>query len=128
MGLQSDTVISSAITSTSRTKIGTISIPGGKGGILKYVLINYHGTAESGVSQGGIVELESDVVQLKPLKLPLDVREGLITTSGGIGYVGGVGYLLPYGHRIPDNDTIDVYVTLNDDQSTKVRVTLLWEK
>ena len=68
-----------AITSTSRTEVGTYAVPGGKGGKLIAVLVGYHGTAESAVQQGGLIELENDAEDWLPFEFLLDIREGLVT-------------------------------------------------
>lgn len=69
-----------AITSTSRTSVGTYKIPGGRAGTLKSITVGYNGTAESGVGQSGIVDFEYDGKEKwKPLELLLDARAGLIS-------------------------------------------------
>jgi len=116
------TLIGSAVTSTSRAKTGTITIPGGKGGVLTHVEFQVFGTLETVVNSGGLVELENDAVDWKPFEF---YTHGLTCVTAGAAKAKPL--RIPVHKKLPANSTVTVWYTPQDDQSQKLAVTIYWD-
>lgn len=117
-----DVITGAAVTSASRASPGTYTVPGGKGGVLIGIEVTIFPTAETVVQSGGLIEIENDSVDYKPLEFY--VGGVTVVTEGG-------GNIKPYLFKchkpFPGNSVLTAYYTPDDDQSQKCMITFIWE-
>lgn len=112
----------SAVTSIARAESGTITIPSGKRGRVIDIAIYVFPTVETVVNAGGLVEIENDAIDWKPLSMV--VGGSTCVTEGG-GRVKPTHF--PVDLKLPSPSTITVYFTPYDNQSQSISVAITWE-
>lgn len=123
MGDHSLSVVSAALTATTRSAVSEITVPGGKGRIftLHTVKVVNYPTVETVVNSGGMVELENDSVDWKPFELP--TRAISVVTEGG-GQIKENVYKC--NKPLPAGSKVQCYFNPYDNQSQKFAVTIIY--
>lgn len=120
---------SEAVTSKSRAAVAQaarnnqISIPGDKGGRLKFVSLLTWPTAETVVNSGGIVELINDAIDITPAFFITGLNS--VITDGGVNMRPS---FVPFPGNVMANSNYNAFYTPYDDQSQTVSVYLMWER
>lgn len=116
-------LVGAAVASVSRASTGTITIEGGKGGVLTALEFQVLGVvAAGGIDLGGLVELECDAREWKPFKFYTNSSQ-VLTTGGVVGKV----LRIPVHKDLPAGSTITVWYTPYTTDSQKLAVCLHWE-
>ena len=115
---------SAALTQVTEAKEHvSITIPAGKGGVLKAVCVLAAGTLETVVNGGGKVVLHNSSANWEPFEFTTGYQTTV--TEGG-------DYMEPFRFacekELPGNTTVTVDYTPYDNQSQRLQVTLIWEK
>lgn len=118
--------VSKTISSTSKTEVGTITVPSQARRIIG-IWTNYTMTPTASKSQFGIVELSGDgVYNASPLKFPLnasDAYAGTLTSDAPNKQT----KIIPVDIPVNTKTNITVSVTLADSTSTTVYVGVIFE-
>lgn len=122
MTSQRKSLVGSAVTSTSRATTGTITIEGGKGGVLTAVEFQVFGVQTTVVDLGGKVELENGSIDWKPFEFYTNMLSA-VDAGGAEGKV----LRIPVHKKLPANSTVTVYYTPHNAASQKLAVCLHWE-
>lgn len=116
-------VVSAALTATTRSAVSEITVPGKAGKtytMTKVKVVNYP-TQETVVNSGGVVELENDSVDWKPFQVP--TRMISCITEGG-------GQIKPNIYKcnkpLPAGSKVQCYFNPFDNQSQKFSVTVYY--
>ena len=118
------TGIGTALTQVTEAKQHvSISIPAGKGGVLRAVELQVWGTLETIVNGGGKVVLTNTSADWAPFELISPTQ-----TSVTLGGLAGHPARFPCTKELPGNSTAYADYTPYDNQSQKLSVTLIWEK
>ena len=116
------TLVGSAVTAVDRAQTGTITIPGGRGGVLTAIELQVFGVITTVVNTGGLVELENDAVDWKPFEF---YTQGQTCITSGASK--SKPFRIPVHKKLPANSTVTVYYTPQNALSQKLAVTLFWE-
>ena len=116
--------VTAALTATTRSAVTEITVPGGKGKVftLQEIRIVNYPTVETVVNSGGIVEVENDSVDYKPLKLVTRIIS--CVTEGG-------GQIKPNIYKVncplPAGSKVQFYANPFDNQSQKYAYTIVYD-
>ena len=115
-------LVGAAVTSTSRAKTGTITIEGGKGGVLTAIELQVFGVLTTIVDLGGLVELVCDGLDWVPFEFYTNMLS-MVTTGAAEGKI----LRIPVHKKLPANAVVHIYYTPHNAASQKLAVVLHWE-
>ena len=127
MGVRRGDFVSKAISSTSETDVGDITVPKGVRKIVG-IWTNFVMTPTASKSQFGTVRLTGDGLaeETKALKFPLNAAVAYASSLAN-DQTPTPTYIIPVDIPVTPNYTITPKVTMNDATSTTVWVGLLFE-
>lgn len=113
-----------ALTATTRSAVTEITVPGGQGEnyVLSQIDIVNLPTAETVVNSGGMVEVENDSVDYKPLEL---ITPGVTVVTEGGGNIKKTSYKVR--KPLPAGSKVRFYANPYDNQSQKFCYTIHWD-